>query len=139
MSIPYTWSVESVNLAQNTFTAQYKNSEDNRVLRINLPLPKTLGEIPMIVKRYEPENAWVKVSEPVSSTLPEADIMALNGSGEIDPADLVAAAALAYESYKKQLAKALFDLGVTSTNVYPESTPASSSTSSSGTEPAVIG
>lgn len=137
MSIPYTWSIEGVNLAQNTFTVQYKNSEDNRILRVNLPLPKTLAEIPMIVKRYEPENAWVKVPEPVPSTLPEADVMALTGSGEINPADLVAAAAAAYESYKKQLAAALFDLGVTPTNVYPESTPAQ--TTASGTEPAVIG
>jgi hypothetical protein len=139
MSIPYTWGIENVSLEQNTFTVQYKNSEDNRVIRVNLPLPKTLDEIPMIVKRYEPENAWVKVPEQVPSTLPEADIMALNGSGEINPADLVATAARVYESYKKQLARALFDLGVTSTNVYPESSQSSSTTSSSGTEPNVVG
>jgi hypothetical protein len=137
-SIPYDWKILSVDTITNTFVVEYTNTQDNEVVALNLPLPLSLDSIPTTAQRYAPKQKWVKPPVVVPTILPVDAILALSGSAVIIPEDMSVMTAAANEAFKKQVATALFELGITSNNMYVAPA-ASATTTSPGSAPTVIG
>ena len=137
--ITYTWKVISVDIFSNTFVVEY-SSTDGASLRLNLPLPTSIDQILEVVKLAAPQQISVPDTTLINKTLIDSEtVLAMKGTISVTPAVTTIDA---NEMFKKQVATALFELGITSNNMYiAPVTPAATTatTTSTGSEPTVIG
>lgn len=141
--ITYTWKVESVNTDNQTFVVEYISSS-GAITRLNLQLPITVDKIPATVEAAAPRQILVPPVVLPSATPLQADaVLAMRGTATIsDPVVTTPLTPeLAHEQFKKDIATALFELGITSNNMYiaPVTPATTATTTSTGSEPTVIG
>jgi hypothetical protein len=94
--------------------------------RLNLQLPATIDKISSTVEAAARQILSPTIVLPTEAPLDITAVLAMNGTATLLDTDVTPAIdqATAREQFKKDIATALFELGITSNNMYVAPTPA---------------